>query len=231
MFRPRGKLFRGNGKPPSVQIWHLFSGTRISALPQTRTAYADGMPKLFLCIIVFFAMLTAAQADPVRYRLQTSKSSVGFSFRVNSSQIKATMPVTSADIQIDFRTLANSKIQIVLNASKARTGFILATEAMRGKSVLDATNHPQISFVSTHISQTQNGAAIDGLITIKGITKPIRLAAQFYRQAGSPPKDRSRLVILLTGAVSRADFGASGYPNMVSDRIGLRIIVAITRAQ
>lgn len=189
------------------------------------------MPKLFLCILVFFTTLAAAQADPVRYQLQTGKSSVGFSFSINGNQTKGTMPVTSADIQIDFRALASSKLQIVLNASKARTGFILATEAMRGKSILDTTNHPQIRFVSTHISQTQNGAAIDGQITIKGITKPIRLTAQFYRQAGSPPKDRSRLVVLLTGAVSRRDFGASGYPNMVGDRIGLRIIAAIQHAK
>lgn len=206
------------------------SSTQISALPLAHTSYAERMPKLFVCLILIFATLTAAQADPVRYQLQASKSLVGFSYSFEGAKFKGTMPVSRADLQIDFDALSGSKIRIILNASKARAGFIFATEAMRGKSILNAAKHPQIRFVSTKVSRTPNGATMDGQITIRGATKPIRLTARFYRQAGSPPKDRSRLVILLTGAVSRADFGASGYPNMVGDQIDLRIIAAIQRA-
>ncbi|KPU83356.1 hypothetical protein JI58_09045 [Marinosulfonomonas sp. PRT-SC04] len=187
------------------------------------------MPRIFLYLIVFFATLTVAQAGPVRYLLQIDKSSVGFSYGFNGAKVNGSMPIDSADIQIDFDALSNTKIQLVLNAHKARAGFILATEAMRGKSILNTAQHPKIRFVSTQVSQTQNGAAIDGLITIRGVTKPIRLTAQFYRQSGHAPKDRTRLVILLTGAVSRADFNATGYPNMIGDQIDLRIIAAIQR--
>lgn len=231
MFPPEVDCFAPMANPMDTDIRSFFSGTLVLALPQARTTYADRMLKPFLYLIVFFAALTAAQADPVRYLLQIDKSSVGFSYGFNGAKIKGTMPVDSADIQIDFDTLSNTKIQLVLNAHKARAGFIFATEAMRGKSILDATKHPQIHFVSTKVSRTPNGATMDGQITIRGVTKPIRLSAQFYRQTGSIPKDRSQLVILLTGAVSRESFGASGYQNMVGDRIGLRVIAAIQHAK
>ena len=34
-------------------------------------------------------------------------------------------------------------------------------------------------------------------------------------------------LVLLTGEVSRSAFGASGYSNMVGDRIGLRVVAVI----
>ena len=111
-----------------------FFRTQDFALPQARAIYAKRMPRIFLYLIMFFATLTAAQAEPVRYLLQIDKSSVGFSYGFNGAKVNGTMPVDSADIQIDFDALSNTKIQLVLNAHKARAGFILATEAMRGKS-------------------------------------------------------------------------------------------------
>ena len=170
-------------------------------------------------------------AEPMRYILETDKSSVGFTYQFDGRPIKGNMPVASADLIIDFNTLPASKVQIALNVKKARAGFIFATEALRGKSVLDVANHPQVRFVSTKVSRSGNGAKIAGMVTIRGVTKPLTLSARFFRQQGSAPKDLSHLSILLTGSVSRNAFGASGYPKLVGDRIDLRILARIRKVQ
>ncbi len=137
------------------------------------------------------------------------------------------MPITSADLTVDFTALEESTVQVVLNVKKNRAGFIFATEALRGKSVLDVANHPQIRFVSTQVSRSGNGAKIDGIVTIRGVTRPLTLMVGFYRLKGSEPADLSRLSILLTGTISRSSFGVTGYPDLVGEQIDLRILARI----
>jgi len=185
------------------------------------------MSRLILSLVFLVATMLAAHAKPVRYMLEANKSSVGFIYHFNGNPTKGSMPVASADMTIDFTALHNSMVRISLNVKKARAGFIFATEALREKSVLDVANHPQILFVSTKISRTDKGARVVGMVTIRGVTKPLTLNAEFYRQQGSAPKDLSKLSILLTGSIARAAFGASGYPRLVGDRIELRILARI----
>jgi len=159
----------------------------VFTLPYLPAGYAAPMrikpelPKTILGLVLVLLTITAANADPVRYRLEADKSSVGFTYRFEGNPIMGTMPVASADIVIDFDRLAASKIRIDLDARNARAGFIFATEAMRGKSVLDAAMHPHIRFVSTAVTQTATGADIAGMIRIRGITKPATFTARFYR--------------------------------------------------
>ncbi len=187
------------------------------------------MRGLLILIIAFWAANCAAK--PVRYVLESGKSTVGFTYQFSGKPTKGTMPITSADLTIDFAALEKSMVQVVLNVKKARAGFIFATEALRGKSVLDVANHPQIRFVSTKVSRSGNGAKITGMVTIRGITRPLTLMAGFYRQKGSDPTDLSHLSILLTGTISRSAFGATGYPDLVGEQIDLRILVRIRQVE
>ena len=189
------------------------------------------MSRLTLSILLFVLSFCAATASPVQYLLEAAKSSVGFTYRFSGAPTKGTMPVSSADILIDFAVLRNSKVHISLNVKKARAGFIFATEALKGKTVLNVAKHPQIRFVSTLVSKSGNGAKVTGMVTIRGVTKPLVLSAQFYRQQGSRPKDLSHLSILLTGSISRNAFGATGYPDLVGDKIDLRILARIRQVQ
>ncbi len=185
------------------------------------------MSRIILSLALLISTLLAAHAKPVRYMLEANRSSVGFIYHFNGNPTKGSMPVASADLTIDFAAVQNSIVRISLNVRKARAGFIFATQALREKSVLDVTNHPQILFSSTKVSRTDKGVRITGMVTIRGVTKPLILNAVFYRQKGSAPKDLSKLSILLTGSISRAAFGATGYPKLVGDRIDLRILARI----
>ncbi len=189
------------------------------------------MSRIFLSLVFLVSTLLAAHAKPMRYLLEADKPSVGFVYHFNGAQTKGTMPVASADLTIDFAALHKTTVRISLNVRKARAGFIFATQALREKSVLDVANHPQIRFSSTKVSRTATGARVVGMVTIRGVTKPLTLNAVFYRQKGSAPKDLSKLSILLTGSISRSAFGAKGYPKLVGDRIDLRILARIRQVE
>ncbi len=188
------------------------------------------MPRLIISIIALFLTLAHVQAKPVKYLLEADKSSVNFTYQFNGTPTKGTMPVASADLLIDLDRFSAIKITVALNVKKARAGFIFATDALRSAKVLDVRNHPQIRFVSTRVRSVDGGARVDGMVTMRGVTRPMTLLAQFFRQQNSGVGDRSRLSIILTGAIRRSEFGASGYPDLVGDRIDLRIVARIKPA-
>ena len=110
----------------------------------------------------------------------------------------------------------------------ARTGLIFATQAMKSASVLDTERFPTARFRATRVTlgrsgRLSEGAALDGDLTLRGITRPVRFDAALFRPPGSAPDDLSLLDIRLRGAISRTAFGAAGYPDLVADGVGLDI--------
>lgn len=66
-------------------------------------------------------------------------------------------------------------------------------------------------------------------MTIRGVTRPIVLAAQVFRQRDTQEGDRSRLSVLLTGTVDRRDFGADGFAQFVGPEIRIEILTRLDR--
>lgn len=179
---------------------------------------------LALCLIA-----TQATAAPEAYRLDLARSTVGFTYDFPIGDNRGTMPITAAEMRIDLDNLASSRINVTLDATGVRAGFVFATEAMKGAELLDAARHPSITFRSTAITGTLQEARITGLLTVRGETHPVTLTAGLYRMQGTDPTDLSRLTILLTGAINRHTYGASGYAKLVGPMIGLRIVAQVER--
>lgn len=179
-----------------------------------------------------FAQTLHAALSP--YALSESDTKVGFSFDLSGVAQSGTMPIRTADVQVDTTRLQNSRVQVALDVSKAKTRLPFARAPMLSPSVLDAESHPTITFVSTGIELGQDGrisdgARITGDLTVRGVTRPITLEASLYRPQGTAAGDLDRLSISLKGALNRHDFGASGYPDLVNDTVTLDIRAEISR--
>lgn len=179
---------------------------------------------LLLCLTA-----TLSMAAPQAYRLDTARSTVGFTYDFEGSPTQGTMPVKSADITLNLDNLPASQLRVTLDAAGAQAGFLLATQVMKDTEVLNTNRFPDITFRSTSLVGDLSGAKVQGDLTVRGLTRPITLNARLYRQRGTDPSDHRNLVVLLTGHFSRSAFGATGYAGMVGDTISLRIIARITR--
>lgn len=190
---------------------------------------------LFVMLAGMALTARAADAAPIRYRLDTAASIVGFRYYLNGAEQRGSMPVQRADIVIDPEDLAGSRVDVSLRAAGARTGLFLGTQALTGRSVLDAARFPLIRFVSDRVrlapdGRLSGGASIEGRLTVRDITLPVTLRADLYRARGSAPDDLSVLTVQLSGRLSRSAFGASGYPNLVDDMVEIDI-TAVIRAE
>ncbi len=189
------------------------------------------MPVLAVLLVLLGSLAPgAAHAEPRRYALDASGSDIGFTYRILGQAFEGSIPVSHADIVIDFSSVRRTEATVVLDATEARAGVALATQALRGRTVLDVASHPAIAFTATRTRSDGTGAIMEGALTVRGVTRPVRLRARFLRATEAGPSDLDALTILLTGSISRSAFGASGYPDLVGDQIDLRIRAAI-RAQ
>ena len=183
-------------------------------------------PVLFACA----AFCTVpAQAKPVPYQLDQVASVVGFEIDMGQSPMRGQMSVSSADLILDFDRAAASRVTVTIDASSARMGLPFATDAMKSDKVLDTKAHPRIGFESTKLSASGQKATVTGKITIRGVTRPLTLAAQIFRPKGSAEGERDHLIIRLTGTIHRSDFGAAGFADMVGDDVRLDITAHIHR--
>ncbi len=185
-----------------------------------------------LAVLALLALAAPVLAAPVAYRLDADRSTVGFETDFGEDRITGRFPVAEADLRIDIQRPGNSRIRVAIDAAGAEASFPFAAQALKGPRVLDARRFPQIIFESTRVlGNPAAGGRIEGLVTIRGITRPVTLEAQLYRQDGTLPEDLSRLSVVLRGAVSRAAFGADGWADMVGDEVRVVILARIERAE
>lgn len=189
------------------------------------------MRRAALPVTLLAALLALpAGAAPVAYALQPDQSTVGFETDFGPDHITGAMPVKSAHLLLDFDQVSNCVIDVSLDVAHATASFPFASQAMKGPKVLDSAAFPEMVFRSTAVARAGDGAAVDGDLTIRGVTRPVRLAASIYRQQGRAEGDLSHLTVLLTGTLRRSDFGATGWADMVGDEVRLTITARIARA-
>jgi polyisoprenoid-binding protein YceI len=107
---------------------------------------------------------------------------------------------------------------------------------LRSPDFFDAEHHPHVTFTSTAFRPVDDETfEIDGDLTIRGITKPVRLSGEV--QGGDvDPWGNQRVGIELTGQISRGDYGMTfnqvlGSGNLlVGDKVKLELNLSTVRA-
>ena len=179
--------------------------------------------------LLLLLLASPAAAAPATYVLEPEKSSVGFETDFGPDHISGKMPVLRADLVLDVDHVAACKVDGAVDVTGADASFPFAAQAMKGPKVLDAASYPEITFVSTAVRAKGEGAEVDGILTIRGVARPVQMQAVIWRQKGHAAGDLSHLTVRLTGAVLRSAYGATGWADMVGDEVRLDIMARIAR--
>lgn len=195
-----------------------------------RTLLASG-----LAALAAPAIALPARAAPTPYRLAGTGAAITYTFTLSGAPIKGSIPVNRADLKVDPDNLTGSTADVTADVRQAETGLIFATQALKSASVLDADRFPLARFQSTRIilgpgGRISGGAAIDGRLTLRGVTRPVRFDAGLFRPQGSAAEDLNTLIVAMSTRINRHDFGASGYPDLVDPMVTVDINAQISVA-
>jgi polyisoprenoid-binding protein YceI len=98
----------------------------------------------FILSIVWLCLASPLGAAPVDYVLEPAASTVAFETDFGPDRITGQLPITRADLTLDFDRVTNCKVAVTLDASGAQASFPFAAQALKGPKVLDAATHPHI---------------------------------------------------------------------------------------
>lgn len=135
-------------------------------------------------------------------------------------------------LDLDNEKPANSEVKVVIDASSVNSRVPEFNGHLNGERLFDTAKYPTIEFVSTDIVETSaNEYAVTGDLTIKGITKPVTLAAVINKAAEHPMRNVPTVGISGRATVKRSDWGIDYFVPAVSDEVTITIEVEMLKAE
>lgn len=150
----------------------------------------------------------AAQAQ--QWSIDPAHTSV--TFRVDHlgfSEVQGAFRDFEADISFDPDDLAATDVAFTIDAASIDTGWEARDEHLRSGDFLDVSNHAEIVFVATGVTETGEGTAdVTGDLTLKGVTQPVTFAAEVNQIGPNPFNPEQQIAgFTLTAEIDRTAFG------------------------
>lgn len=165
-----------------------------------------------------------AGAAPRSFRVVPAASVVRLRVQLGQGWANGRVPLVGGHARIDPRNPAGGSFDVTIDTGRARGDSLFATEALRGRSLLDAAAHPRARFVSQSLRPAAGGGiSVAGLLTLRGITRPVMLLARLHDADGAAPPGDGALRASLRGSVRRGDFGATGWAGVLGETVFLEV--------
>ncbi|MCM8623009.1 MAG: YceI family protein [Candidatus Accumulibacter sp.] len=132
---------------------------------------------------------------------------------------------TSGTIVFD-RVARTGSVNVAIDARSVDTGYALFNEHLQGEDFFDTARYPTITYQSTAVRfDGDKPVAVEGNLTIKGITRPVTLTLSSFQTMPHPILKKDALGANASARIKRSEFNAGKYAPNVSDEVTLSIAV------
>lgn len=182
--------------------------------------------------------LQKTQFMATKWVLDPSHSEVEFKVKhMMISNVSGKFTKFDATVETEGEDFMTAKVTFTADIDSINTGADQRDGHLKSVDFFDAANFPQLKFVATKYENVDNDGSYEvwGDLTIRGITKNIKLDAEF----GGVIKDpwgNTRAGISVNGKINRKDFGLtwSGVTEagslIVSDDVRIHINLEFVKA-
>ena len=179
-----------------------------------------------LATALFAALAGSAIAAPVTYGVDSSHTFPRFSYsHFGYSTQLSSFKNTSGKVVFDAEAKTGS-VDITIDMKSVNTGFDDFNGHIQGEDFLDTAKFPTATFKSTKVVfEGDKPKAIEGNLTIKGVTKPVTLTVTSFQSMPHPMMKKPALGANAFTVIKRSEFNAGKYAPYVGDEV--RIDVAI----
>ncbi len=138
---------------------------------------------------------------------------------------------------IDKEDPAKSSVDVSFDINSIKSTVVVFDKDLVSPKFFDAAKFPKATFKSTSVRQiSKSSVEITGDLTIKGITKPVKLDAELLFMGVHPLsqyipkyKDAKYTGFKAKGQVLRSDFELGAFAPLTSDRIVIEINTELRR--
>ena len=132
---------------------------------------------------------------------------------------------TTGKVVLD-KAAKTATVDIEIDTKSVDTGYATFDEHIQGEDFLDTAKYPTATFKSSKVVfEGDKPVAIEGLLTLKGVTKPVTLTVSSYKAMPHPMMKKDAIGANAWTVVKRSEFNAGKYAPNVGDEV--RIDIAI----
>ena len=182
------------------------------------------LKKIAAALTLAAALSAPAFAAPETYVLDSAHSFPRFSYNHfgYSTQVSR-FNKTTGKIVYD-KEAKTASVDIVIDATSVDSGFPVFNEHLRGEDFFDTAKYPTATFKSTKvIFEGDKPSAIEGDLTIKGITKPVTLTVTSFHAMQHPMRKKDAIGANAFTVIKRSEFNAGKHVPYVGDEVRIDI--------
>ena len=111
-----------------------------------------------------------------------------------------------------------ARVSVTIPVASVMTTSAKLTDELKSADWLDAARFPTATFVSTKVTPMGPAmAAIEGTLTLHGVSRPATINARFFGAATNPMSKKASVGFVGRLTFKRAEFGVTKYVPVVSD--------------
>ena len=168
------------------------------------------------------------------YQLETAHSQILFSIlHLGLTNYWGRFDRLSGTLDFDGNQPEKSHVAVSIDMTSVDTPNARLNEELKGKRVFDSGTFPAATFESTGIARSgPDHGTITGNLTIRNVTKPVKLDVVFGGTDHNPIDDSPALAFHATATIKRSDFGLTGmvWSPFVGDSVQLTIEAMFQRS-
>lgn len=163
-------------------------------------------------------------AEPVTYQVDASHTFARFSYNhMGLSQQLNRFDKTTGQVVLDLAA-KTGEVNIEIDTRSVATGHEAFNEHIQGADFLDTATYPTATFKSSKvIFDGDQPTAVEGDLTIKGVTKPVTLTINSFAAKPHPMLKKPAIGADAQVKIKRSDFNADKFAPAVSDEVTISI--------
>lgn len=177
------------------------------------------MNKKLIGFFLFVFLGMTAFAHAAVYDIDAAHSSVNFKVKHLLSNTRGHFREFKGTFEYDAQKPESWKAEAVIQTASIDTQAADRDKHLRSADFFDAEKYPSMTFKTASVTVVgENKAKMEGLLTLRGIEKPIVLDLEILGEA-QDPWGNTRAAFTASGKINRKDFGMEY--NKVLDTGGL----------
>jgi len=170
-----------------------------------------------------FAAPETYVVDPTHTYPRFSYSHFGYSTQLSRFN------KTSGSVVLDAAAKTGA-VDITIDTKSVDTGYATFDEHIQGADFLDTVQYPTATFKSSRVVfEGDKPVAVEGQLTLKGITRPVTLTVSSFQALPHPMLKKPAIGANASTTVKRSDFAMGKYAPNVGDEVRIDIAIEAIR--
>ncbi len=176
------------------------------------------------------AAQVAANAQLATYRVDPAATMAAFTIgHADAVSFRGVFRAATGTIAIDPGSSAG-RVEFIVDARSVATGWRVRDEFIRSELIFDSEHFPVIRFRSTRLEfEGSELKAVEGDLTLRGVTRGVRLDVASPVCNPSAAAGRERCVAQVSTRIRRSDYGIDFATALVGDDVELSFDVVAVR--